>query len=186
VRRPIGRVALAIAAAAIAGPAPGIADAQTVRATSKKVTQIGTWRLGSSPKYRAAIRQFGRRYVERAGGDACNVLWPGRGLRIIFANFGANDACDPGDGFAQKVRIYGGAARRHGWHTWNGVKIGSRLRRLRRRHPDAYRRGHSWWIRTGYVPLGCPYPGCPVPRLKAVVKRKRVKAFVMWVGAAGD
>ena len=164
------------------------APGRVLRASTRRVSRIGRWNPTTHPNYRSALRRFGRVNRERGGdGDACRVRWPKIGLTVLFANFGGYDACDPRYGRAQKAWVSGRAARRHGWRTWNGVMIGSSLTRLRRRHPSAYRRGHSWWIATGYSPYGaCPSPGCPIPHLKAVVKRKRVKGFVMWIGAAGD
>ena len=171
---------------------PASAEAsRTIYATTRKAERIGDWKVGKRPLLRHAIRVFGQPGRKRSfwGGDGCAVSWYRLGLKGWFANFGGFHACTPYGGNAQAVRIKGRNAKRYSWRTWEGVRIGSSLRALRTRHPGADQHGRNgwWWIKTGRTHIGsCPAAGCPIPILKAQVRHRKVRAFYVWIGAAGD
>jgi hypothetical protein len=158
---------------------------RTIYATTKKVERVGDWRIAHHPTFRVAIRQFGEPNTTRRryGGNWCGARWYGIGLKVVFANYAGYDACDPYEGRAQSVRIKGRAARRYGWHTWKGVRIGSTLRALRHRHPDADKHGRWWWIKSHLTHIGTTHIA---PILKARTHGGRVRAFWMSIGAAGE
>jgi hypothetical protein len=100
------------------------------------------------------------------------------GLRITFANFGVGSACDRDLGRSQTARAYGGR-----WRTKRGLKVGARLRRLRRVYPHASRHGRSWWLVTAVSPFG---EGGRYPVLAATVRGGHVRSFTLRIGAAGE
>ena len=193
-----------------AGAAPA-AESALLRASSRAVNQVGPWAVAEDPTLGGATRAFGKPNVlEPTGAEGCRAHWRKRGLSVRFRQRDDAEACAE-SGRAQRVVIAGMAARRWGWHTWRGVRVGATAARVRARHPRGRRVGRSWWIRIGRRSMSgcggpgepaCPAsgcelrpaaarpadhpPGCPVPRLKATLRERRVASFVMWVGAADD
>jgi hypothetical protein len=161
----------------------GANASRTIYANTKKVQRIGDWRIAHHPTLRAAIRAYGEpdRLRSRYGGNGCVVRWWRLGLKVVFADFGGGYACD--SGLAQNVTIRGRSAKRHRWHTWKGVHIGSTVRALRHRHPDAQKHGRWWWIKSHLTYIGTTRIS---PILKARTHGGRVRAFSMSIGAAGD
>jgi hypothetical protein len=150
-----------------------------------RVPTLGHFHPSRSPHFRAAFRVFGEPSSESGDDDFCRVRWATIGLTILFANFGIENACDLDGGLAQYVVIKGPEAK--DWLTVPGLRIGNRVRRLRRLYPQASRHGKSWWLVTGRTRIACERPaGCPYPVLRASIRRGRVDAFRVWVGAAGD
>jgi hypothetical protein len=179
----VGLCTFALAGTLAAAPA---AEARVLRATVERVTQVGAWKLGQNPQFGGAVRHFSEPIVlHKKSSTSCYARWR-NGLVLDLALFSGGEPCS-NQSRVQRIKVYGPGARRHGWRTWNGARVGTRVARLRRLHPAAVRRGRSWWIRTGRSFVGdCPASGCRVPRLKAVTKDGRVTGFVMLVGAAGD
>lgn len=183
------RVALCLLVAFALLAAPSTAS-RTIYATTKKVERVGDWRIGHHPTFRAAIRAFGQpdRLRQPFGIEHCAATWYRLGLKGDFANLAGEDACDPDDGLAARVTIKGKSANRYGWHTWQGVRVGTSRAALRILHPGAeLHRNGWWWIKTGRTNIGgnCPN-GCPIAILRAQTRHRRVRAFKMWIGAAGD
>jgi hypothetical protein len=179
------RSALTLAALLLAVPAAAHAQSDTisVRGSAKefgRVLSIGDFKPERNPRYAAAVRAFGEPGSERSrsGGSACIVNWPRVGVRIVFANFGLGSACDRDLGRSQSARAYG-----DGWRTKKGLRVGARLRRLRRLYPRASRHRRNWWLATGVSLIG---PRHRYPVLAATVRDGRVRSFRLWIGAAGD
>ena len=144
------------------------------------VKRIGDFKPARNPTLAAAIRTIGEPTSMSGGGsEACTVRWRPLGLTILFANFGAVDACDPDEGLAQRAVV----KRRKRWHTRRGLHIGDRLGKLDRLYPGSEPRAGGFPLITAfnvfagrgrYTVLG------------ARVRISRVKAFVLFIGAAGD
>jgi hypothetical protein len=181
-----GRIA-ALALTALVLPAAAEARSYGIEARGSaegfgEVLAIGDFKTSRDPTLGAAIDAYGPPASARPGdgGTGCKVSWPGRGVRITFANFGTGSACDPDLGKAQDARAGGLEA----WHTARGLHVGDGLRGLRRRYPGARRHGSSYWLVTG-VSLFGPRPQ-RYPVLAAVVHRGEVRSFKLEIGAAGD
>jgi hypothetical protein len=180
---------LTVTAAVVCSSSAEAARPLYIKADSKGVDTLGGFHPKRNPTLRAAIRALGQPSGKRGrGSEACTVRWSDIGLVVLFANFGANDACSPGFGRVQSVVIKGSKARP--WRTDRGLRLGDSLARLRLLYPaTAYHSGgyypQSWWLVVGSSPYGqgCP---CPVPVLRAKLTRGRASSFRLWVGAAGD
>jgi hypothetical protein len=175
------RLIFVLAVTALAAPAAAQARPDTLDARgSGGVLAVGDFKPQRDPTYGAAVAVFGEPARERPrfGGSVCVVNWPGAGLRINFANFGVGSACDRGRGRSQTARAYGSR-----WRTRRGLKVGARLRRLRRLYPRASRHGRSWWLVTAVSPFGA---GGRYPVLAAVVRGGHVRSFKLRIGAAGE
>jgi hypothetical protein len=163
------------------------AEPFTIEATGSetgrgKVRAIGDFHPERDPTLRAAIRAFGQPDT-RAGsgqGSACRVLWRPEGLRIQFVNLGApgRSACDPAIGRSQNARAFDPR-----WRTGRGLRIGHRLRRLRRLYPGATRHGRSWSLVKG---INVFVGDHPYPVLRATMRDGRVASFALSIGAAGE
>jgi hypothetical protein len=182
----VRRTALTLAALILAVPAAAYAQGDTISARGSakefgRVVSIGDFKPERNPRYARAVRAYGEPGSERArsGGSACIVNWPRVGVRIVFANFGLGSACDRDLGRSQSARAYGDE-----WRTKKGLRMGARLRRLRRLYPRASRHGRSWWLATGVSLIGPGRHRYPV--LAATVRDGRVRSFRLWIGAAGD
>jgi hypothetical protein len=171
-------VALLVPAAAEARPFT--ISAQGSATSFGEVRAIGNFRPSADPTYAAALDAFGAPDAERSrfGGTGCRVSWHGQGLKIAFANFGGGSACSPALGLAQSARAYGDR-----WRTVRGLRVGSRLRRLRNLYPRATRHGRGWWLITAVSFIG---ETRRYPVLAATVNGGRVHSFSVYVGAAGD
>lgn len=175
------RLSFVFAVTALAVPALAQARPDTIEARGNgRVLAIGDFKPQRNPTYGAAVAVFGEPASQRSrfGGNACVVNWPGAGLRITFANFGVGSACDPALGRSQTARAYGDR-----WRTRRGLKVGARLRRLRRLYPHANRHGRSWWLVTAVSPFGA---GGRYPVLAAAVRGGHVRSFKLRIGAAGE
>jgi hypothetical protein len=162
------------------------ADARSfvLRATGSEtslgsVRAIGDFKPAQNPRLRAAIRAFGQPSGSSGGGEICRVRWARLGVRIQFQNFGGVDSCEPRHGRAQKAIVSGD--RR--WRTTKGLRIGDSVARLRRLHPDAKRTRRGFRLVEGILPFGEPHPYAV---LGARVSGGEVRAFTLFVGAAGD
>jgi hypothetical protein len=128
--------------------------------------------------YAAAVEAFGPPpRLRRLARWRCIARWPGIGLEIDFADYGGGVACRDG-GFVQFALVYG-----DGWHTPAGLRIGDRVRRLRRLYPSAERHGHAWWLVRRYSRIG---EGGWFGPLTAIVRDGRVRSLRAAVGAAGE
>jgi hypothetical protein len=149
------------------------------------VRNIGGFHPYQDPTLGAAIDVFGTPDSKRSldGGNACIVRWRDVGLKVTFANFGSADACTWKGGLAQVADIRGDNTER--WRTNEGLRIGDSEARLRDRYPNAARHGSYWWLVTATTYIGCE-DGCPYGVLRAKVVEGDVRAFMVWIGAAGD
>lgn len=188
-RSPASRCASRLLAAAIApallaiAPAAG-AQSFVVKARGSQtglgsVRAIGDFKPATDPTLRAAIRAFGEPTSATGGGEICRVRWSDLGVRIRFQNFGGRDSCTPRGGLAQKAFLIGD--RR--WRTPRGLHLGDRLRKLTRLYPRARRTPFGYRIVAGVLPFGEPHPYAV---LGARVADRRVRAFTLFIGAAGD
>jgi hypothetical protein len=134
------------------GPTWVFIRSECVERLSLSVTgsSLGAVRLGDRPA--RAVRAFGR-LVDR---DGCRMTWRKLALTLVFARCRRLASATVG---RQPIR---GMALVHTWATARGLRVGDRLRVLRRLYPTA-RRHH------GVVALE--------PGLRAVVRRGRVQAF---------
>ena len=171
-------VALAVPAAAEARPFT--ISAQGSATGFGVVRAIGSFRPSADPTYAAALDAFGEPDAERQRfrGTSCRVSWHGQGLKIAFANFGGGSACDPELGRSQSARAYGKR-----WRTVRGLRVGSRLGRLRNLYARATRHGRQWWLITAVSVIGETHR---YPVLAAKVRHARVRSFSVFIGAAGD
>jgi hypothetical protein len=172
-------VAAALAAASPAAARPFVVEARGSETGLGVVRAIGDFRPARNPRLGAAIRAFGRPSSRRGGGEICRVRWADLGVRIAFQNFGGADSCEPSGGRAQKA-VVGGDSR---WRTAKGLRIGDGVDRLRRLYPRARRTPRGFRLARGILPFGTPVPYAV---LGARVGDGRVRAFTLFVGAAGD
>jgi hypothetical protein len=171
--------AAALATAAPAGARPFVVEARGSETGLGVVRAIGDFRPARNPRLGAAIRAFGRPSSRRGGGEICRVRWADLGVRITFQNFGGADSCEPSGGRAQKA-VVGGDSR---WRTAKGLRVGNRVAKLRRLYPRARRTPRGFRLAEGILPFGAPVPYAV---LGARVTGGRVRAFTLFVGAAGD
>jgi hypothetical protein len=114
----------------------------------------------------------------------CTVRWKALGLRMFFANLGGANPCAAETGFFTVA-----LTTSKSWRTANGLAVGDRLAKLKRKSPRA-RRGDrrggrvEWWLvtRRELPALG----GARVPRLIALVRKGRVVAFELNQSNAGE
>jgi hypothetical protein len=164
---------------------PAVAEARPFTISAKgsatgEVRAIGGFQPSVDPTYAAALDVFGEPDSERPRfrGTACRVAWHSDGLKIAFANFGGGSACDPELGRSQSARAYG-----ERWRTVRGLRVGSRLGRLRELYPRASRHARQWWLITAVSVIGDTHR---YPVLAANVAGGRVRSFSVSIGAAGD
>ena len=122
---------------------------------------------------------FGEPTHTRGRGNTCKVRWPRLGLSILFATFGGGVACDRGEGRAQSALIKVDTR----WRTRRGLKIGAGLRRLKRLYPAAERRGGTYRLVQSFSPFTTNLRSTV---LGARVRGRRVRAFKLYIGAAGE
>ena len=171
---------LAVALAPSAWAQPFVIEVRGAKTQPGRVLAIGDWRTEADPTLGAAIAAFGSPSSQRQiGGRAgCGVRWRSAGVRAIFADLGGGVACNPADGRVQEARAYGS-----GWRTVRGLAVGDRVRRLRRLYPRAERHRAGFWLVTAFSLIGTEGR---YPVLRSVMDGRRVRAFHVEVGAAGD
>jgi hypothetical protein len=143
------------------------------------VRAIGDFKPARDPKLGAAIRAYGQPTSRRGGGEICRVRWSGLGVRITFQNFGGVDSCEPAGGRAQKAVVSG----ERPWRTGKGLRLGDGSSRLRSLHPNARRTPRGFRLVEAILPFGRPVPYAV---LGARTAARRVSAFTVFIGAAGD
>lgn len=181
--RLLGAGALAFAAG-VATPAPADARSFVIQArgsdtTLGEVRAIGDFKPARNPTLRAAIRAYGPTTSRRGGGEICRVRWARLGVRITFQNFGGVDSCTPRGGRAQKAVVSGDRP----WRTGKGLRLGDGAGRLMRLYPDARRTSRGFRLVEAVLPFGQPRRYAV---LGARVPSGRVRAFTLFIGAAGD
>jgi hypothetical protein len=180
----VGRHLLAACAALLvaAGPAAAAPFTINVRGSADsfgRVLAIGDFRPERDPTLGAALDAFGAPSSQRRVASwGCRVAWHGRGVKVLFANFGAGGPCREDLGRSQTARAYGDR-----WRTAKGLRIGQTLNRLRTLYPAAARHGRSWWLVTAVSHIG---ETRRYPVLRATVRGGRVRSFLLQIGAAGD
>ena len=172
---------LAVATMALAAPAALAQPDYSIRATGSKsglgkVTGIGAFNPDRDPSLAAATAVFGPPSSRAETRSSCQVGWRPIGLRILFANFGGGGACALGK--AQTVSAFGRV-----WRTSRGLKIGSSTRTLRRLYPRALRKRRTYRL-VGAKSIFTD--GSRYSVLAAKTNGKQVKAFRLFVGAAGE
>ena len=140
---------------------------------------IGDFKPPRNPRLGAAIRAYGDPSRTSGGGEICRVRWADIGVRITFQNFGGVDSCEPSGGRAQKAVVQGDTR----WRTVKGLRIGNTVARLERLYPRARRTARGYRLAQGILPFGSPVPYAV---LGARVADGRVRAFTLFIGAAGD
>jgi hypothetical protein len=172
-------VAATLATAAPAGAQPFVIEARGSETGPGVVRAIGDFKPARNPRLRAAIRAYGQPTSRRGGGEICRVRWADLGVRITFQNFGGVDSCEPSGGLAQKVVVAGDEP----WRTRKGLRLGDGVARLERLYPRATRTSRGYRLARGILPFGTPRPYAV---LGARVPGGRVRAFTLFIGAAGD
>ena len=172
-------VAAALAAAPAADARPFVLEARGSQTGPGVVRAIGEFRPARNPRLRAAIRAYGDTSSSSGGGEICRVRWADLGVRITFQNFGGVDSCEPSGGRAQKAVVSGDSR----WRTDRGLRLGNTVRRLERLYPNARRTPRGFRLVEGILPFGAPVRYAV---LGARVANGRVRAFTLFIGAAGD
>jgi hypothetical protein len=169
----------ALAATAPAEARPFVIEARGSETGPGVVRAIGDFKPARNPRLRAAIRAYGDPSSSSGGGEICRVRWADLGVRITFQNFGGVDSCRPSGGRAQKAVVAGDDR----WRTAKGLRIGNTVARLERLYPRARRTARGFRLAEGILPFGAPVRYAV---LGARVADGRVRAFTLFVGAAGD
>ena len=183
-----GRLSLAgalalVLAFAVGAPGAGarsfLIEARGSQAGLGEVRAIGDFKPARNPTLAAAIRAYGRPTGRSGGGDICRMRWAALGVRIRFQNFGGVDSCVPRNGRAQRAVVSGDRP----WRTELGLRLDDRVRRLRQLYPGARRTARGFRLVEGILPFGSPRRYAV---LGARVHSRRVSAFSLFIGAAGD
>jgi hypothetical protein len=172
-------VLVGLVAAPAAGAQSFVIKARGSRTTLGTVQAIGDFKPARNPTLRAAIRAFGEPSSRRGGGEICRVRWNPLGVRITFQNFGGVDSCTPRGGRAQKA-VVGGDRR---WRTGRGLRLGDGVAKARRLYPNARQTARGLRLVQGILPFGTPVPYAV---LGARTAGRTVRAFTLFIGAAGD
>lgn len=172
-------LASALTPAAPAAARPFVIEARGDETGPGVVHAIGNFRPARNPRLGAAIRAYGDQSGSSGGGEICRVRWADLGVRITFQNFGGVDSCEPSGGRAQKAVIRGD--RR--WRTDRGLRLGSTVTRLERLYPNARRTPRGFRLVEGILPFGRPVRYAV---LGARIANGRLRAFTLFIGAAGD
>ena len=170
---------LSAAAAAPADARPFVIEARGSETGPGIVRAIGDFRPARNPRLGAAIRAYGQTTSRRGGGEICRVRWADLGVKITFQNFGGVDSCTPGGGRAQKAVVRGDRP----WRTKRGLRLGDGEARVRSLYPDAERSSRGFRLVEATLPIGRPLRYAV---LGARVAGGRVRAFTLYIGAAGD
>ena len=175
--------ALAVAAG-LAAPSPADAESFVIKARGSQtgpgvVRAIGDFKPSRDPKLSAAIRAYGQPTSRSGGGELCRVRWADIGVRSRFQNFGAVDSCQARHGLAQKAVVNGDRP----WRTAKGLRLGDTIARLTRLYPRARRTSRGFRLVEGILPFGMIHRHSV---LGARVGDRRVTAFTLFIGAAGD
>jgi hypothetical protein len=161
---------LVVAAALVAAVSASAAVPQVVQGDAK----VGGLQIGRSGPA-AARAAFGQPSSARPDSRlSCVLRWPGVGVRLRFLSFEGH-ACSRG------VLVTATVARRAGWRTGRGLRVGDPVARVRQLYPNArFHRAPDG--RTGYwliVRRACQeVGGGPYPGLLARTGRGRVTAIV--------
>jgi hypothetical protein len=157
------------------------ASALTIRTRQGRISQLGPFVPREDARLGAAIDAYGPPTAKARTSDglACHVFWWKFQLRIIFSNFGGTDPCSRRGGFAQSALIGTDKA----WQTDRGLRVGNRIRRIKRLYPHATRHGRRWWLERARSPFSGFYW---YTVLAARGYNNRLTGFSGWIGGAGD
>lgn len=171
-------VAAMLAATPIAHARSFVIKARGSQTTLGEVRAIGDFKPSRNPRLGAAIRAYGEPSSRRGGGEICTVRWANLGVLIKFQNFGGFDSCRR-RGLAQKAVITGDRP----WRTAKGLGLGDTTARARRLYPQARETPRGLRLVEAVLPFGTPHRYAV---LGARVGSGRVRAFTLFIGAAGD
>jgi hypothetical protein len=171
-------VAATLAATPIAHARSFTIKARGSQTTLGEVRAIGDFKPSRNPTLGAAIRAYGEPSSRRGGGEICTVRWANLGVVIKFQNFGGFDSCRR-RGLAQKAVINGDRP----WRTAKGLGLGDTTARAGRLYPQAKRTPRGLRLVEAVLPFGTPIRYAV---LGARVGSGRVRAFTLFIGAAGD
>ncbi len=174
--------AISLSAVGVAAPTAAARPGGMIRTGSNGVTALGSWRVSTHPRYRAAIHALGSpNGVKATASDTCTGTWGALGLRILFTTFGGGSGC--GATLAQSGTIFG-ASGRQSWRTARGLRVGDSLTRLERLYPGAIKeRGARVIVYSLHSVIA---EGSRLDIVTAQIKGNRVSNFRLWFGGAGD
>ncbi len=157
---------------------------------ARELVSLGPAKVGP-PKFRdATFRKFRKKIgppakATKTSPSTLRAKWRGRkAARLEFLSFGGTTV--KGDLLLQYGQLTG---RR--WVTERGVRVGTPLAEVKRVYgpparklPSDSTRTGKWWRLTAFCsPFGS---GGETGSIEARIKRGRVAALSIWVGAAGD
>ncbi|MGH2990448.1 MAG: hypothetical protein ACRDMA_11400 [Solirubrobacterales bacterium] len=172
-------------------PATGPRGRTIALAESEAVSLAGFDLQGGSLP--AAIELFGAPSAYSSQGEVCPVSWEDLGLEIDFANLGGLDPCGP-EGRVGAARVVGLEATQAGWQTQESATVDITENELRSQYPDmtpAEETTFSTDFPEGELFTLVERPSAVgtsgvTPTLSARIANKRVVAFEISVGAAGE
>jgi hypothetical protein len=167
----------AVVVLAWAAAAAGAAEVRVIRGDAS----AGPVRIARStlPQVRAALSATPSATRRRDG--TCTAAWRGLGLTVDFVVLGTDPRNPCVGGFAAQATI----ARRDGWRTALGLRVGDGVGRLRRLYPRA--RFHAAAPDRGYWLVarracaevgGGPYPGLLARTAAGRVTRLELRAGI--------
>ncbi len=123
---------------------------------------------GDYPTYTETVQAFGRPHHTWTSGDMFVAHWEGkRAMKMFFRDL-PTETDHSGDLLQQ------GTLTGKRWRVTDGARIGMKLRKLRRRYPQATRHGRNWWL---FEACGGSSYTEVIPAVSVKIRRKRVKAI---------
>ena len=206
VSRAWGHVSASIIAAAVAVLWCGaVAPVSAAAARSAREVMIGradftigAWHYRASarsfaPSFGAMIAALGRPsrcrlgwpHVKDSASLSSTATWVSLGIRAEFTTLGGfPDGRDNGCNSPGFVLIDNALLTGAGWHTRRGLRVGDWLTRLRRLYPRAREHADGWWLQAGRSVVSPPQVN--YGQLRALVKRRTVRALVIQIDGEGD
>lgn len=164
--------------------------------------KVGEYRIDArthrNTRFLHVIEAFGKPSTCRviSGPNHVRANWPKRGLLGEFVTFGGLPAGENGCLSPDLIHVSTLRVNDRRWHTAFGLSVGDSTLRLRQLYPqaryvprDRYRKWDEYWLATE---RGVCFGECGgrrftvVPRLTADVRRGKVIAFRVPVGAQGE
>ncbi|MEA2272242.1 MAG: hypothetical protein QOI98_950 [Solirubrobacteraceae bacterium] len=168
-------LAIAVAGGCLAGASPAAARTYRITVDHGFPVRLGPLKVQQHPFVRDAESAFGRASSTRPVRGACKVRWSRLKLNATFTSFGAiTDFC-------RDARFQTAVLRSSVWQTWKGLRVGMASSRVLELHRNAKFDRGKWVLATQSV-----FGPEPAPTVSALVRRGRVYALSLFVGAAGD